>query len=178
MDSLEVVARPRFDKTDVAWLMEMRAKRTSNYGPPYFTLVFPGATMEPGEFANLVRQRAREVHRIRFRLRSALVVPEAAVKRFHVFLIPDEGFGAILKLHDRLHAGPLEVCLRPETPYLPHITVATTADYAAARKLAASLNANDLQIDGAIDALQVERRAGDVARLVAEIPLEKGGWFG
>ena len=115
---------------------------------------------------------------IRFRLRSALVVPEAAVKRFHVFLIPDEGFGAILKLHDRLHAGPLEVCLRPETPYLPHITVATTADYAAARKLAASLNANDLQIDGAIDALQVERRAGDVARLVAEIPLEKGGWFG
>ena len=27
--------------------------------------------------------------------------------RFHVFLIPDEGFGAILKLHDALHAGPI-----------------------------------------------------------------------
>lgn len=178
MDSLEVVARPQFDKTDVAWLMEMRAKRASNYGPPYFTLVFPGAAMEPGEFANLVRQRARDVHRIRFRLRSALVVPEVAVKRFHVFLVPDEGFGAILKLHDRLHAGPLEACLRPETPYLPHITVATTADYTAARKLAAGLNANDLQIDGVIEALQVERRVGEVVRLIAEIPLEKAGWFG
>lgn len=178
MDSLEVIARPQFDKTDVAWIMEMRAKRTSNYGPPYFTLVFPGAPMDPGEYANLVRQRARDVRRIRFRLRSALVTPEATVKRFHVFLIPDEGFGAILRLHDRLHVGPLEACLRPETPYLPHITIATTADYATARKLAQELNARDLQIDGVIDCLQVERRVGDVARLIAEIPLEKTGWFG
>jgi 2'-5' RNA ligase len=178
MDTLEVVARPHFDKTDVAWLKDMRAKRTSNFGPPYFTLVFPGAVMEPADYADFVRQRVHEVPRIRFRLRSALVVPEMTVKRFHVFLVPDEGFGAILRLHDRLHVGPLEVCLRPETPYLPHITIATTADYVAARKLAQGINARDLQIDGVIEALQVERRAGDVAKLIAEIPLEKAGWFG
>jgi 2'-5' RNA ligase len=178
MNALEVVARPVFDKADVTWLTDMRARRTHNHGPPYFTLVFQGAALEPKEFAAFVRARAAGAPRIRFRLRSALVAPEATVKRFHVFLIPDEGFGAILRLHDRLHAGPLEACLRPDTPYLPHVTVATTADYALARKIAAGINAEPFDIGGSIEALQVEARDGETVRLISEIPLEKAGWFG
>jgi 2'-5' RNA ligase len=178
MDSLEVVARPRFEKTDLDWLTDIRSRRTGSHGPPYFTLVFPGAQMEPVAFAGLVRARAETLPRIRFHLRSALVVPEHTVHRFHVFLIPDEGFGAILRLHDRLHTGPIEACLRPETPYLPHITVATTADFAAARKIAAQLNAGDIDIEGVIETLEVERRIGEVIKKIAEIPLTKAGWFG
>jgi 2'-5' RNA ligase len=178
MDSLEVVARPRFEKTDLDWLTDIRSRRTGSHGPPYFTLVFPGAQMEPVAFAGLVRARAETLPRIRFHLRSALVVPEHTVHRFHVFLIPDEGFGAILRLHDRLHAGPLEACLRPDTPYLPHVTVATTADYALARKIAAGINAEPFDIAGSIEALQVEVRDGQTVRLISEIPLEKAGWFG
>lgn len=178
MITLEVVSRPDFDKADLAWLTDIRRRRTGNPGPPKFTLVFPGAQMDAQDFAALVAARTREVHRIRFRLRSALVVPEASVRRFHVFLVPDEGFGAIVRLHDRLHAGPLEVCLRPETPYLPHITVATEHDYAAARKIAADINARPLSIEGVIESLQVERRQADVVRQVSEIHLGKDGWFG
>ena len=178
MESLEVVARPHFEKSDLAWLTEIRSRRTGNPGPPYFTLVFSGLDLTPAAFAEEIRARAAEVSRIRFHLRSALVVPEPMVRRFHVFLIPDEGFAAILKLHDALHAGPLEGALRPEIPYLPHITVATTADYAGARKIAGSLNAAGIDIPGHIDALAIERRAGEVIRQVAEIPLAKGGWFG
>lgn len=178
METLEVVARPRFEKADLAWLTEIRSRRTGNPGPPYFTLVFPGAQMEPAEFARLIRVAAQDTPRIRFHLKSALVAPEATVRRFHVFLIPDDGFGAILKLHDKLHTGPIEACLRPETPYLPHITVATSADYVAARKIAAQLNARDLSIEGTIESLQVERREGETVKLVAEVPLAKAGWFG
>ena len=75
-------------------------------------------------------------------------------------------------------AGAREGALRPETPYLPHITVATTVDYVAARKIAASLNEAGIDIPGHIDSLAVERRQGEVIRQVAEIPLAKGGWFG
>lgn len=178
METLEVVARPDFGKAELAWIVDMRSRRTGNSGAPYFTLVFPGADLEPAAFAGHVRRAVEGVARIRFHLRSALVVPEATVRRYHVFLIPDEGFGAIVRLHDRLHVGPLEACLRPDTPYLPHITVATTADYAAARKIAASINARDLSIHGVIDALQVERRVGEVVKPVADIALEKSGWFG
>lgn len=177
MESLEVIARPHFEKADLAWLTDIRARRAGSRGPPYFTLVFPGVQLEPRVFASTVRGLAKDVSHIRFRLRSALVVPEHLVGRFHVFLIPDEGFGAILKLHDLLHAGPLEAALRPETPYLPHITVATTTDHAAARKIARALNQGGIDIAGHIESLEVEARDGETIRRLAEIPL-KHGWFG
>ena len=178
MESLEVIARPRFEKSDLEWLTEIRSRRTGNRGPPYFTLVFPGVDLPPREFAAEVRSRVADVPRIRFHLRSALVAPEALVRRYHVFLIPDEGFAAILKLHDALHAGPMEAALRPEMPYLPHITVATTADYTAARRIALSLNDAGIDIPGAIETLVVEHRTGEVIKQVAEVPLARGGLFG
>ncbi|MGA0604217.1 2'-5' RNA ligase family protein [Caulobacter sp. KR2-114] len=178
MDSLEVIARPHFDKADLAWLTDIRSRRAGSRGAPYFTLVFAGVELEAAAFTKAVRANARDIHPIRFRLRSALVVPETVVRRFHVFLIPDEGFGAILKLHDALHAGPLASGLRQDSPYLPHITVATSGSYETARDLALSLNRRDLDIAGRIDALQVERRTGEVIKPVAEVPLAKAGWFG
>jgi hypothetical protein len=178
VETLEVIARPHFDKADLAWLTDIRSRRAGSRGPPYFTLIFHGAPMTPAAFAEQVRKVAAEVPRIRFHLRSALVVPEPTVGRFHVFLIPDEGFGAILKLHDALHVGGIEAALRSDTPYLPHITVATTPDYDNARKLAQALNMGGIDIPGHIEALEVERRAGDVVRKVAEVPLAKHGWFG
>ena len=100
------------------------------------------------------------------------------VGRFHVFLIPDEGFAAILRLHDALHVGPLKAALRRDRPYLPHITVATTPDDATARTLAGSLNHGEIDIHGHIDALQVEVRTGAVIKPLADIALSKAGWFG
>lgn len=178
MDSLEVIARPHFDKADLAWLTDIRSRRAGSRGAPYFTLVFGGVELEASAFVQAVRARSKAIPPIRFRLRSALVVPETVVRRFHVFLIPDEGFGAILKLHDALHAGPLQAALRQDSPYLPHITVATTSTYEAARELALSLNRRDIDIAGRIDALQIERRSGEVVKPVAEVVLAKAGWFG
>lgn len=174
METLEVIARPHFDKGDAAWLTDIRARRTGNRGAPYFTLVFPGADLAPAAFAAEVRLRAKDIHRVRFHLRSALVVPEPLVGRHHVFLIPDEGFAAILKLHDALHAGKLETALQPQTPYLPHITVATTPDHMTARKLATSLNASGIDIGGVIESLVVEHRTGEVIKPIAEVPLAHG----
>jgi 2'-5' RNA ligase len=178
MESLEVIARPHFEQADLAWLTDIRSRRAGNRGPPYFTLVFSGVDLEPRAFVDQIRANAADIPRIRFRLRSALVVPERAVGRFHVFLIPDEGFGAILRLHDALHRGPVEAAIREQQPYLPHITVATCATHAEARKIAAGLNNGALDISGHIEALEVERRTGEVIRRIAEIPLARSGWFG
>ena len=178
MEALYVVAKPAFSGADLAWLTGIRAKRAGNFGPPQFTVVFPGAQMEPEAFADFVRARVATTVRIRFRLRSAVVVPEPIFGRFHVFLVPDEGFGAIIRLHDRLHVGPLEACLRPEMPYLPHLTVATETDYPASRKIAAEINKQDLSVAGIIDTLEIERRSGDVVRRYCNISLAKSGWLG
>jgi hypothetical protein len=178
LESLEVVAHPHFDKADEAWLTDIRSRRTGGRAAPYFTLVFGGAGLTAETYTAKITAAAREMPRIRFRLRSALVMPEPSVKRFHVFLIPDEGFGAILKLHDALHVGRLAAALRPDSPYLPHITAATTTDAAAARSLAFALNQRGgVDIHGEINALRIERREGETISLVAEAPLAKGGLF-
>jgi hypothetical protein len=178
MESLEVIARPHFEKADLAWLTDIRSRRAGSRGAPYFTLVFANIDMEPADFTKTVSLNVKNIHPVRFRLRAALVVPEHIVRRFHVFLVPDEGFGAILRLHDALHAGPIKAALRQDSPYLPHITVATTPDYGAARSLAFALNQGDIDIHGHFDSLQVESRSGEIIKLVAEVPLAKAGWFG
>lgn len=178
MESLEVIARPHFGKNDLAWLTDIRSRRAGSRGAPYFTLVFANHDMKPAAFTKAVQIHSKNIHPIRFRLRSALVVPEHTVRAFHVFLIPDEGFGAILKLHDALHAGPIKAVPRRDSPYLPHITVGTTPDYDTARSLAFALNQHDIDINGHIDALQVESRTDDVIKQVAEVSLSKAAWFG
>jgi 2'-5' RNA ligase len=178
VETLETIARPRFGKADEAWLTDIRARRAGSRGAPYFTLVFPGVELNAQAFVKAVRTQVAGVAPIRFRLRSALVVPEPLVGRFHVFLIPDEGFAAILKLYDLLHADAFKAALRLDSPYLPHITVATVGDYPSARGLAQTLNHQSIDIHGQIDALEVEQRSGVEIRKVAEIPLAKAGWFG
>lgn len=178
MESLEVIAVPHFSKTDLAWLTDIRSRRAASRGTPYFTLVFSNFGISQAAFLKAARAYTQDSHAIRFRLRSALVVPEHAIGRFHVFLIPDEGFGAILKLHDTLHAGVLKGALRQDSPYLPHVTVATTRDYATARELALALNQGGIDIHGHIDTLLVETRSGADIHLLAEIPLSRGSWFG
>jgi 2'-5' RNA ligase len=178
MTSLQVVAVPEFSASDRDWLIQLRGARARNPGPPHFTLVFPGSDLAPREFARAVQAAAAGIKRIKFCLRSALVVPDAHVASFHVFLVPDEGFGAISRLYDRLHAGALAPAERHVSAYLPHITVASERELAAARTLARKLNDRDFAVSGRIDELELHQRESGVARTIGKVQLEKAGLFG
>lgn len=178
MNSLQVVATPSFGKENHAWLVHLRQARAQNLGPPRFTLVFPGSDLAPRDFARAVATAAAGVVRIKFCLRSALVVPDPQVRSFHVFLVPDEGFGAITRLYEKLHAGALAPAERDGSAYLPHITVASERDFAAARALALKLNAREFAVSGRIDELELHQREGEVVKTFSRVPLAKGGLFG
>jgi hypothetical protein len=177
MSAIEIVARPVFSKAETEWLARLRERQAHIAGPPEFTLVFPGAECSTREVVQHVQAVCEATPRIRFCLRSAMIVPETRMDWFHVFLVPDEGFGAVVRLHDRLHVGPLAACLRPETPYIPHLTVASLREFDLARRLKASLNANDLAIAGHIDEIEVHERDGTAPRRVARIALARHGLF-
>jgi 2'-5' RNA ligase len=176
MSALEVVAKPEFGKAELDWLTHLRQTRAHSPGAPTFTLVFPGAH-SVDDVINQVGTACAVTARIRFRLRSAMIVPEGKMGLFHVFLVPDEGFGAIIRLHERLHTGALKCCLRPDTPYIPHVTVASTEAYDAARQTMALLNAKDLAIAGRIDEIEVHERDSAVPRCIAKVPLKHSGFF-
>ncbi|HTZ36535.1 MAG TPA: 2'-5' RNA ligase family protein [Stellaceae bacterium] len=177
MGTLEVVARPEFGRAEFEWLSRLRCTMSRGPGEPAFTLVFPGGGASAPDIVKHVEATCATTPRIRFCLRSAVIVPEPNASAFHVFLVPDEGFGAIIRLHDRLHVGPLAGCLRPEVPYIPHLTVASTRDFDQARRTKASLNAHDLAIDGRIEAIEVHERDAGAAHCVARVPLARPGLF-
>jgi hypothetical protein len=176
MSALEVVAKPAFAKANLEWLTQLRQTKAHSRGSPSFTLVFPGADAVTDVIKH-VETICMTSPRIKFCLRSAMIVPEPRTGWFHVFLVPDEGFGAIVRLHDRLHVGPLACCLRPEMPYLPHVTVATTKEFDDARRIMGSLNAKDLAIVGHLDELEVLARDSAEPRRIARVPLARAGFF-
>ena len=175
MSALEVVAKPEFAKADLEWLTQLREVKTHIPGPPSFTLVFPGADSAVAVTKH-VQAVCAGIDRIRFCLHSAMIVPEHKTGWFHVFLVPDEGFGAIIRLHDRLHVGPLACCW-PDMPYIPHLTVASMHELNRARTMMASLNAKDLAIIGRIDELEIQARDANEQRCLARVPLARHGFF-
>ena len=170
MTTLQVAAKPVFAKSDAEWLMRAREEHAHSPGAPEFTLVFPGAELSTEDVLSHVAATCAVTPPIKFCLRSAVIVPELGASRFNVFLVPDEGFGAIVRLHDQLHVGPMASCLRPETPYIPHLTIASVNDFNAARRTKAKLNGFDLKIDGRIDALDVHERDAGAAKCIASFP--------
>ena len=85
--------------------------------------------------------------------------------------MPDEGLGALVRLHDRLYAGALAPQLRLDIPAIPHITVAAKGDATEAKALADELNARPFAIAGAIAALDIVVHTAGTVRTLARVPL-------
>ena len=183
MSTLEIVARPVFAKAELEWLTRLRATHARAPGPPEFTLVFPGPADRLDDVVTHLTAVGAATPRIPFILRSAVIVPEAVIGRepgagiYHVFLVPEEGFGAIIRLHDRLHVGPLAAFVRPDQPYIPHLTVVTVKEFELARHTKAQLNSRDLAVSGRIDEIELRQRDGVEARRVAKVALARHGLF-
>ena len=74
---------------------------------------------------------------------------------YYVFLVPDNGYGELSKLHDKLYRGPLAPYLRLDIPYVPHIGVATIPDAARVKALCDELNTTGIEISGQINSITV-----------------------
>ncbi len=76
-------------------------------------------------------------------------------ENYYVFLVPDEGYSEISKLHDRLYRGVLAPYLRLDIPYVPHIGIATISDARRIKTLCDELNSTGVAIHGQIEAMSV-----------------------
>jgi hypothetical protein len=172
--ALLVLAYPRVAPADFAWLQAIRAQHDERYFSfvaPHVTLVFPVNGLEWGVFSKHVRQRVAGVPPINFVARCVLVVADDARQFSHVFLVPDEGFSEIVKLHDRLYTGLLAPELRLDITFIPHIGVGNYRDARACQELAHELNAQDFTLKGVIDTLDVVWYEQQEVRTIAQIAL-------
>lgn len=121
----------------------------------HFTLVFGQTSLAKDEYVKHVQVVAATVKPIDFVCRYAMLGVDDEDERGYVFLVPDEGFSAISRLHDRLYTGVLERSLRLHIPFIPHITVGTLPTTGAAKALCDEWNAKPFAIEGRLDRITV-----------------------
>jgi 2'-5' RNA ligase len=121
----------------------------------HFTMVFGCKTLEVSDYTTHIASVARGSKPVLFRCRYAMLGTDDFDDTAYVFLVPDEGYSGISLLHDRLYTGALQPFLRLDVPFIPHITIGTMKDRAAAKALCDELNRKSVYIEGSLRALTV-----------------------
>jgi len=161
-------------QSDLDFIQSVRAKSDRLYYSvvqPHFTIVFPVSEVPYAAFSQHVRAIGRTLHQFQFVLRCAVLDKDAFNEYTHVFLVPDEGYSNIVKIHDMLYAGILTKELRLDLPFIPHIGIANDIDPQKCKGLATGLNCKKFSIAGVVEELTlVEFSDGRVTDLES-IPL-------
>jgi hypothetical protein len=121
----------------------------------HFTMVFGCKTIELPDYTRHIAAVATQSKSIRFSCKYAMLGTDDLDDSAYVFLVPDEGYSSISLLHDRLYTGLLQPFLRLEVPFIPHITIGTLKDRAAAKALCDELNRSGVHIEGSLRALTI-----------------------
>jgi len=171
MTALYTIAYPFLNESDRLWIESFRAahdRSKQKVIAAHFTLVFGAAVVPVDRYQSHIESVVQGTSVIRFCFRYAMVCADQHNDSAYVFLVPDEGYSAISKLHDLLYTGPLESSLRLAFPYIPHITVGYLPSQLEAKRLCDILNEQNLEIAGVINTITVgsikDGTFGNVAR--------------
>ena len=134
-------------------------------------MLFGCSEVDEGAYLEHVREVARLSQPISFACRYAMLGADDEVDRAYVFLVPDEGCSGISRLHDALYRRHMAAFLRLDIPYVPHITLGSSADRTAMKACCDELNEAGLSIHGTIEALTVVALEGRSLVEVASLPL-------
>ena len=174
--ALTVIARPRLKPADAAWIAALRGRHgarlpASDIGA-HVTLAFPTEVTDATTATGHLAVVAGDTAPFALAFRCTLAVLDTVSGDTFVYLVPDEGFSGLVRLHDRLYSGPFADALRLDLPYIPHVTLARIAEAKLARALADDLNGQEPEIHARIETLELLRLDADgSARRLAEIAL-------
>jgi 2'-5' RNA ligase len=156
MTRLAVVAYPILDEADHRWIESIRVEHDPQAGliGVHFTLVFPAEADHESVGAH-VRSVVGPAGPIRFAAHEIRAVRDPSGGGGHVLLVPDEGYGELVALHDRLYEGPLLDLLRRDIPYVPHMTVAAYPVFDRCEALARELGAAHRVLQGRVESVDV-----------------------
>lgn len=175
--SLAILARPAFDAAaERAWIEDLRGRHRGAVYPgalgPHVTLVFPTDAADPTAATSHLATVAAETAPFDVVFRATLPWLDKYTAETFVYLVPDQGNGALILLHDRLYSGPFAEVLRVDLPYVPHVTLGRFGEGKVAKALVDDLNAQDLHIRARVETVELFRLDEDgPPRRLAEVAL-------
>lgn len=155
--SLLVIAYVAIKNQDFEIIQDFRKKNDLFYSvvDPHFTLVFPVNDFTKEAFIEEITAKSKDVFKIDFVLRCATINKDTFSDYYHIFLVPDEGFSKIVKLHDQLYAENLREHLRLDIDFIPHLCIGNSKDPFVCKAWVDRWNAQDFSIPGIISELTV-----------------------
>lgn len=171
--ALLILAYPYLPERDLRWIEDIRAAHDPLYEVvrAHVTLVFHLRSVSAEHLIEHAQMITRSVQPFEVVFRCASVVKDPFSDQTHVFLVPDEGNAALIKLHDRLYTGQLAAELRLDVPYIPHITVGGSTDPLACKALADELNRQEFRLAGAVAEVVVVRYEASKVETIGRAPL-------
>ena len=172
--SLLAIAYPHLSSTDFEMIQSYRKEHDElyyNVVPPHFTLVFAVAGMSSADFTTEIKRQLFRVRVIPFAIRCATINKDAFSSYYHTFLVPDEGNGKIIKLHDKLYSGALSAHHRLDIDYIPHIGIGNSKDKIKCKRMVDEWNKKDFAISGALATVDIIRYENSIVTTIDTIEL-------
>ena len=170
-----VLAYPKLNSKDFELIQNYRKEKDERYYnvvEPHFTIVFPVFDINKEDFIKEIKEKAKEVKEIDLVIRCVTINKDAFNEYFHTFMVPDEGYSKIVKLHDKLYEDKLFDNLRLDLNFVPHIGIGNSKDKFICKKMVDEWNRKDFSINGTISQLTIVKYENDKVEKIEEINLE------
>ncbi|WP_263788151.1 2'-5' RNA ligase family protein [Salinibacter grassmerensis] len=172
--ALSVVSYPALSEEDYERIQAVREEHDPLYYgviDPHITLVFPTDGVRRTTLIEHVREEASSTAPFEVVFRCAILGDPDFEGHAHAFLVPDEGFSDLVRLHDRLYTGPLADFLRLDLPFLPHVGIANTPDPEDCKTIVDNLNAKNFEIRGRVESFDVVEYDEEIVRPIEQFSL-------
>lgn len=172
--SYAVISYPKISKKDFDFIQNYRKVNDPKYYSlvdPHFTIVFPIPNFSESEFIDEVVRQTAGITKFDFAIRCATINQDASGEFFHEFLVPDEGYSHIVKLHGKLYSGKFFDNLRFDIDFIPHIGIGNSEDVLVCKKNINRLNSQNLLINGSVQVLDIVKYENDKIETVETIEL-------
>jgi len=173
--ALLVLAYPEIENGDYERIQEFRKYHDELYYhvvEPHFALVFPiHEVWEAKSFISEIVKQVQGVQPFEFCLRCATLNKSAFNDYYHTFLVPDEGYSKIVKLHDKLYANKLFPHRALSVDFIPHIGIGNSKNPLKCIEMAESWNKEEFAITGRIAILDVVNYENDTVQTIQRISL-------
>lgn len=175
--ALAVVNYPTLSDEDFGWIQSIRRKYDRLYyevADPHIPLVFPNGGIDAPILIEHVHRVGRSASPFEVIFRCAILGDPDFEDHAHAFLVPDEGFSGIVRLHDRFYTGPLADFLRLDLPFIPHLGIANTPTPEDCKAIVDELNAEKFEIQGRVETLDIVEYDGEKIRTIERFSLSIG----
>ena len=154
---LLLVAYPKLSADDLLRIENYRKDYDKQFEiiRPHFTFIFPVTDIAIEEFTLEVKKHLHKINPIQFCLRHSILIKDYFSDYYYTFLVPDEGFIEMIKLHDKLYSERLFAHQMHDIDFIPHITAASFKDHQACKKSVDEWNSKSLTIKGTIDSFDI-----------------------